>query len=169
MSWAAVVVGVAAVAAAGISAYSAAEQADARKKQFDYQAKVAENNAKIAAKQRSISLQQGKIDAENAMLQKANFMSKQKAVLASNGLDLNSGSAIDLLATTEFLGQQDVNAIQNNAARQAWGYSVNESNIRAEGNLKRWQSARENPGKAAAIAGVSSLLSSASSYASTKL
>ncbi len=158
-------VGVAA-ASAGMSAYSASEQADASKKAANYQAQVAANNAKIAQYQRSSAIQQGEVDAQTAMRQQAQTLSAQRAALASNGVDLTEGSSQDLLATTKFLGAADVNTIQSNAARQAWGYDVQGMNASASGQLDKWKADNINPAGIGAMAGASSLLSSASSYAS---
>ena len=164
-----VYVGVAvAVIGAGISAYSASEQADAQKKQLNYQAKVDANNAKIADWQRSDALQRGEADAQANMRQQAQLIGAQRATLAANGTDLNQGSSLDLLASTKFTGAADVNQIQNNAAREAWGFTVDAANTRASQNLTQWQANSINPTKVGVMTGVGSLLTSASSYASKK-
>ena len=155
-----------AAAGAGMSAYSASEQADASKKAANYQAQVNANNAKIAEYQRSSAIQQGEVDAQNSMRQQAQTLSAQRAALASNGVDLTEGSSQDLLATTKFLGAADVNTIQSNAARQAWGYDVQGTNASAAGQLDQWKADNINPAGIGAMAGTQSLLSSASSYAS---
>ncbi len=157
-----------AVVGAGVSAYGASEQADASKKAANYQAQVADNNAKIAAQQRSSALQQGDIAAQQAQLQQAQTLSAQRAALSANGVDLTEGSAQDLLTTTKFLGAADVNTIQSNAAREAWGYSVQGSNLQAQSGLDKWKADNINPTGIGAMAGASSLLTSASSYASAK-
>jgi hypothetical protein len=159
---------VAAVAAAGSAAMqgvAASNQADAAQKSADYNAQVAANNALTASEQRSVVLQQGQARSEQSQLQQAQMLGQQKAALAANGMSLNSGSATDILASTQFLGQQDVGAIQSNAAREAWGYSVNQSNDLAQSNLDKWQASAINPTAAGGMAAGSSILSSASMYA----
>ena len=163
-----VAVAVAAVASAGMSAYSASQQAQAQKQAGNYNAQVARNNATIALQQRSSSLQQGDVAAQQAQLHQAQVLGAQRASLAANGLDLTQGSAQDLLTTTKFLGAADVNTIQSNAARTAWGYSVQNMNDNATANLTQWQADSISPGKVAAMAGATSLLGSASSYATSK-
>lgn len=159
---------VAAVAAAGIAAYGAHEQASAQKKALNYQAQVAANNATIASQKRSDALQRGEIEAHNAMRQQAQLLGHQRAALAANGQDITQGSALDVLASTKFLGQQDVNTIQSNAAREAWGYDIDKMNVNAEGQLAKWQADSISPVKAGVLAGVGSLASSASSYGLSK-
>lgn len=178
---AAIAVGAAAIGA-GVSAYSASEQADAQQKAANYQAqvdannaKIAANNAKIAAWNRSDALQRGEIEAQKSMRDRAGFMSQQRAKLAASGQDMTQGSALDLLASSEFLGQEEVNTINNNAAREAWGYELEGMNymnqgqaFQSESDFSRWKANSINPTKAGAMAGASSLLSSASSYAGSR-
>lgn len=165
----AIVAAVVAVVGAAAGAYSAAAQADAQKKSLDYQAQVAANNAKIAAWQRSDQLQQGEVEAHAAMQKQGALLSAQRASLAANGVDAtDSGSALDLLASTKFLGAQDVNTIQSNAARKAWGYDVVGSNDNASSTLDSWKASMINPAASGAIAGTTSLLGSATSFYGAK-
>jgi len=156
------------VAAAGLSAYSAYEQAKAQKQAGNYNAQVASNNATIALQQRSSALQQGDVAAQQAQLHQAQVLGAQRASLAANGIDLTQGSAQDLLTTTNLLGAADVNTIQSNAARTAWGYSVQNMNDNATSTLSKWQADSISPAKTGAMAGATSLLGSASSYATMK-
>jgi hypothetical protein len=166
-AWGAIAVGMSAVTA-GVTAYGASQQADAQKKAANYQAQVEANNAKIAAWQRSDAIQRGEQDAQRSMRERSAMIGKQRAALAANGVDLNQGSALDLLASTEFLGQEEVNTIQSNAAREAWGYQIQGANYSNNSSFEQWKARNASPGKAGAMAGASSLLSSASSYAMSK-
>lgn len=156
------------VASAGISAYSASQQADAQKKAANYNAQVATNNAIVANQQRSSALQQGDIEAQQAQLHQAQVLGAQRASLSANGVDLTQGSAQDLLTTTKFLGAQDVNTIQSNAARTAWGYQVQGANDAASSTLSKWQADNINPAAIGLMTGAGSLLTSAGSYAMAK-
>lgn len=163
------VVGVA-VAGAGISAYSASAQADSQQKALNYQAQVSANNAKIAAWQRSDALQRGEIEAQQAMQKQALALGEQRAALAANGMDVtDGGSALDLLASTKFLGEQDVNTIQSNAARQAWGYDIQGMNEKSSSTLDKWKADNISPAGQGAITGFSSILSSAASFGAAKI
>jgi len=150
---------------AGFGAYSASQQASAQKQANDYQAAVARNNATIASQQRSDAIQRGEIDAQTAMRAQASVLGSQRASLAANGVDLGQGSALDQLASTKFLGAMDVNTIQSNAARTAWGYDVQNMNDNAGATLSKWQADSINPAGVGAMAGGQSILSSASSFA----
>lgn len=162
---------IAAVAAAGSAAMqgvAASNQADAAQKSANYNAQIVANNALIASQQRSVALQQGQAEAEQAQLKQSQLLGQQKAALAANGVTLDSGSATDILASTKFLGEQDVNTIQSNAARQAWGYQVEQGNYTAQSKLDKWQADSLNPTGAGLMASGGSLLSSASMYAGSK-
>ncbi len=153
---------------AGMGAYSAYQQSSAQKQASNYNSQVASNNATVALQQRSSALQQGDITAQQSQLHQAQVLGAQRASLAANGVDLTQGSAQDLLTTTKFLGAQDVNTIQSNAARTAWGYSVQNMNDNASSTLSKWQADSISPAKVGAMAGATSLLGSASSYATMK-
>ena len=153
----------------GIQAKNAAQ---AERSAAEYNAQVANNNATIANQQRSTTLQQGEVEAQKSMRDQAQMIGAQRAQMAANGIDLTQGSAQDILASTKFLGGIDVNTIQSNAARQAWGYEVQGMNDKNAATMETWKANSINPSQIGAMAAGSSLLSSiggaASSYAGAK-
>jgi hypothetical protein len=151
--------------AAGLSGFSAYTQASAARQANVYQAQVDQNNALIAGYQGSAAVRQGGQQAQLSMLQSAQVYGQQRADLAANGVDLSSGSALDQLASTRFLNQQDVNAIQSNAARAAWGYQVQGQSDQINAALSSWQARNNNPAGIGALSGGGSLLSSAALFA----
>lgn len=66
------------------------------------------------------------------------FKGKQRATLASNLVELDSGSASDIQADTAMLSELDALTIRNNAEREAYGYESAAAASRFEGK----QSAR---------------------------
>lgn len=157
--------GMLALGSAAMSGYQSYQTANAQRQAASYQSQVDANNAKIATEQRSATIQQGQAQAEQSQLQEAQVLGEQKAALGANGVNMGSGSAVDLMATTKFLNAQDVNAIQSNAARTAWGYGVDASNSVAASGLASWQAKNNNPAGIGAMGGASSLLTSATMYA----
>jgi hypothetical protein len=179
MSWGLVAVAVVAAGASAYSAYTQAENAQvaAQNQQYaaDYQAMVDKNNAQIERYKREQAIALGEEKVQDALRQKADLISRQRALLGASGVDATQGSAIDLLATTEFYNQQDVNRLQANAAREAWGYDITTADAMTSSNLASWQAraygsqARSiSPGGQAVMAGAGSLLSSAGSYYAAK-
>jgi hypothetical protein len=51
-------------------------------------------------------------------------VSQNKVALAASGVDVQSGTALDILADTRALSELEVQQIKNNAAREAWGHKV---------------------------------------------
>lgn len=173
MSFIGVAIGVAtAVISATMSGIQAKNQAEAERSAAEYNAQVANNNATIANQQRSSTLQQGDVEAQNEMRKQAQMIGEQRAQMSANGIDITQGSAQDILASTKFLGGIDVNTIQSNAARQAWGYEVQGMNDKSTAVMETWKANSINPSQIGAMAAGSSLLSSigsaASSYAGSK-
>ena len=158
-----------AIIGAGIGAVGAANQASAQKKNLHYQAAIAANNKQIADWQRSSALQEGQAAAEQATRDKSLLLGRQRAALSASGVDITQGSAQDILATTEFLSQQDVNTIQSNAARTAFGYTSQSDQFKNDAAFSNAAAKNINPGAAGAISGASSLLSSASLYAGSRI
>ena len=168
MSYIAVAIAtIAIVGSATMQGVQAAQQADASKKAAAYNAQVASNNATIDAQNRSSSLQQGEMDAQNAMRKQASMIGDQRAQMSANGIDITQGSAQDMLASTKFLGGIDVNTIQSNAARQAWGYSVQGMNDQNASTMETWKANSINPAGIGAMTAGGSLLGSIGSAASS--
>ena len=156
---------VAAVGSAVMQGIQAKNAAQAERNAAEFNAQVANNNAIIAAQQRSTTLQQGEAEAHKSMRDQAQMIGAQRAQMAANGIDLTQGSAQDILASTKFLGGIDVNTIQSNAARQAWGYEVQGMNDNNAATMETWKANSINPGQIGAMAAGQSILSSVSSYA----
>ena len=153
------------IASAVMQGIQAENAAQAERNAAEYNAQIANNNAIIASQQRSTTLQQGDVEAQKSMRDQAQMIGAQRAQMAANGIDLTQGSAQDILASTKFLGGIDVNTIQSNAARQAWGYEVQGMNDKNAATMETWKANSINPGQIGAMAAGQSILSSVSSYA----
>lgn len=157
--------GLLALGSGAMSAVSSGMQASAQQKALQYQSAIDQQNVTLAQQQSAAALQAGNQQVMQSEMQANQVLGSQKANLAANGVDLGSGSAIDLMATTKFLNQADVANIETNSARQAWGYGVDAANSQASSNLASWQAANTNPALIGGMSGASSLLGSASLYA----
>lgn len=101
-----------------------AAQANAAANQANYLAQVARNNQTAMEANAQLALQQGEVGAQQKQLQTAQIEGKQRAVLASQGTDVNSGSPLDIVADTARAGYTDVATVRSNAALQAYGYRL---------------------------------------------
>ena len=152
-----IMMGIAAVAAA-YGAYSASESSKA---QAEYQSDMAENNAKVSNWQAEDAVARGGEAAIQKQREAECLRGTQVARLASNGLDISSGTPLAILEDTMFFGQQDANTIRNNAAREAWGYKTQSAVSTASSQMYSSVASSQNSGLAAGT----SLLSSAGQYA----
>jgi hypothetical protein len=84
-------------------------------------------NAQIAEYQAGQAIQNGQTNVGNSRLRVAQVKGEQRAAMAANGVDLGEGSATDVLASTDLLGDRDAATIMDNALRTAWGYQVQEA------------------------------------------
>jgi len=134
--------GTAAIASLALSAAGTAmgvagqsRQAQQQAAQAGYQAQVARNNQMIAERNATLAEQQGAADAERQQLKTAQLEGSQRAALASQGGDVNSGSPLDILGDTARAGATDVATIRSNAARNAYGFRLQGAGAAGQASL----------------------------------
>lgn len=157
----------AAVVGAGISAYGSIESSEATAAADKYNAAVAQNNAIIANNNASQAAAAGESQAEQTALQTRAKVGGLKANEAAAGVDVNSGSALDVRSSAQQLGELNAITVRSNAAKVAYGYQTQNMNDVAQAQLD--QTAANNAITAGDInaAGnvVGGLSSAAGSYA----
>lgn len=144
---------------AGVSALGAYGNAKAQKGTLGYEAAVAVNNQTVANYQADLAIQNGVVAEQNQQLKTAGMMGDQRAALAANGVDLGTGSATEILATTKSMGERDALTIRDNAARQAWAYKNQAMGYAAEAGADTSSANGINP----IMSGATSLINSATS------
>lgn len=97
---------------------------------------IAEQNAGIARQQAEQERQIGNIEEERQLRRVRAALGTQRATLAANGLDINTGTALDLQAETAGFGMADALNIRTNALRRAWGFEVDAVNSTNEGRAR---------------------------------
>lgn len=165
----------------------------------DNAAAVASNNAEIANWQAREAVREGERGVGDEMHARSDALqanraeaaavkSRQKVNLAANGVDVTSGSALDLLTSTDYLSAlnddrindasaRNVDTIRNNAINNAWGYRTQGTGFRdsaatqrADASLYRFDAGQQRSGargiRPNTAAGVS-LLGSAGQVASS--
>lgn len=147
---------------AGFSMMGAMNKADGQKATLGYEAAVADNNARVAEYQAQQAQAIGAQQEQTSRLETAQVFGAQRASLAANGIDLGQGSATDILTTTAHTGEVDALTIRDNAARTAWAHRVQAQNDTNNAAVTRASASAIDP----TMAGVTSLLGSASSFAS---
>lgn len=109
---------------AGMSATAAYTQAQNQKSALLAQSQVEANNATLDTWQAEDAITRGQTAASIQELKGGQVKGAQRTGLAANGVDLGGGSAQNVMNSSEFMNAVDVTTIQNNAARAAWGYSM---------------------------------------------
>lgn len=116
---------------AGLSANR--QEANRVKSEGKYVEGVSSLNAQLAEGQAADATARGAEAESRQRLATKGLIGSQRAALAASGVDANSGSAALLQEDSARQGALDALTIRNNAARQAWGYSVDAANARAQG------------------------------------
>lgn len=153
-------------ASAVISAKSAYDQGQAQAAAYNAQAKANEQNANIAAKKAELAAVSGAKEEQKMRQQGQQVMGQQRAAFGANGLDISSGSPLDVLNDTNYQNEIDALTIRRNTANQVWGYQAEQTNFLNEASANK--SAASNAKKAATMNAIGALLTGASSYSSYK-
>lgn len=135
------------------SYYGAAMQKDA----LQHQADLNQINAQMSDVAAEQELKRGSEEAGQVKLQAANMKSTQRAALAANGIAIDEGSAQNVLDSTDYMTNQDVDTVRANAVRAAFGQKTQSMNYRMQAGTQRASASAINPGMQA----FSSLLGSA--------
>jgi hypothetical protein len=120
-----------------LTAANTIQSAVGQRRQGEYQAGVADLNAGLADQQAKDAIGRG---AESEALSRQGtrqLIGAQRAALGASGVDLESGSALDLQKDAAGLGELDALHIRNNAAREARGYKIDALNYRSRAETAR--------------------------------
>lgn len=147
---------------------AAAGQAREQGRMNAYQAQVARNNAIIAEQNAQRAEVVAAASAEAKSLEGAARLGAVKVGQAASGVDVNTGSALDVQVGQRMLNKLDTETVFSNELLKAYGYRTQAANATAEADLLRYRAA--GAGKRASDAetagylkAAGTLLSSASS------
>lgn len=149
------------IASTAIASYGAVQSADASSAAAIYQSQVAQNNAQIAAQSAKAATQAGDIAAQESDLKNARLQGQLRAELGASGIDADSGTPLDLQRDAAMTGRLDSMTIRNNAARSAYGYTVQGLSDSGQSGLDT--ATASNDATAGVIGASSSILGGASS------
>lgn len=98
--------------------------AQSANQQGDFQSGMLTQNAVFKNQAATETEMAGDTAADWQRVRTGQAVGTQRTAQAANGIDVNSGSAAQLQDDTSMLGELDALTIQNNAAREAYGYRV---------------------------------------------
>lgn len=99
-------------------------QAQGQKQNAAFQSGMMEQNAAFKNQTANETINAGNTSADWQRVRTGQVVGTQRSVQAANGIDVNSGSSAQMQDDTAMLGELDALTIQNNAAREAYGYRV---------------------------------------------
>ena len=156
-------VGLSAVGTLG-SALGSMQSANAQAAQANYAAQVARNNQQIEQQNAEYAARAGEAQAQAEQMKGRATYGRALAGLAANNVDVNTGSAVDVLQTERETGLLNTENVRQNAALQGYGYRSQATNFGAEAGL---ESAKASQARTAGFMGAAtSLLSGASNIGS---
>lgn len=156
-----VALGIAGLAGGAMQAVGAVQSGYAKSEAASYRSQVAANNAQLAQDDAVREMQAGNTAAFNRGLKTRAQVASQKASQGASGIDVNTGSAVDVRAGTEMFGMLDALTIKSDAAKRAYARQVEATSYEAQSELDRAEA--EQAVTAGWIQGAGTLLSSASS------
>jgi hypothetical protein len=128
------------------SAATGAYTADASKKQGQYQAEVAHQNAALSDHKAAQAATIGSIQEERARTRGKLAIGQQRAAIAANGVDLGSGTAMDIVSDTALFGEEDALTTRFNAMNDAWGLRAQAVDYRNQGRAAKAKGKNEATG-----------------------
>jgi hypothetical protein len=128
---------IAGIAGTGISAYSQYKQGQATQTANYMQAQIYDYNSDIALQNAATERQIGYDEARKRRIQAISNMGSQKAAMAASGIDINQGSAVDLVADTAAFGELDALTELYNSERGAVNYERQATDFRNQATLSR--------------------------------
>lgn len=126
---------VSAIAGTATSVAASVQQANAAEAEAEYQAKVQRENAKIAEENAAVQRQQGIEEERMQRLKTARNVASQKTAMAANGIDVTTGTALDVIEDTATIGELDALQTRYNYERQALAYEAKADNFQNQANL----------------------------------
>lgn len=102
--------------------YAAAANARRAQNMQYYQAQVARQNAEIAEQNAVRAEQSAGITAANKSMEVGARVARIRTAQAASGVNVNTGSAVDVQASTRMLGKQDTDTVFANEMLKVYGY-----------------------------------------------
>lgn len=148
---------------AGLSTVSAYYGAKAQQSALRFQADIAETNMRMAELDAQSATLAGQREQQRIKGRTQNLKASQRTAFAANGVDMNYGSALNILLSTDIKGEIDAHAAEMETAQRAQGYRAQGTGYRMQAIGNRSTANSISPG----LAGLTSALGSSGQVAQT--
>lgn len=143
-----------ATAAAGtLQAVGQIQEGQAAKQAADYQSQVSKNNAQQATWAADDARSRGEQEVMRLQQQSALIKGNQRATAAARGVEVDTGSAANILQDTAGATAMDTLTIRTNAERQAVGYQNQSNEFLGDSQLQKAAGANARAGSYLAAGG----------------
>lgn len=153
----------AAIVGVGMSAYGMYAQGQAQQQQADYQSAVAQRNADNAAMQAADRERTGQIEEKQMRLKTEQMIGQAKSDLSGSGVQIGTGSPLDVVKDAAAWGEWDVQQHRWNVAKDIWNINNTKDNYTAQSSLYQMQG--QNAAQAGMWGAGTSLISGAGTVA----
>lgn len=120
-----------------LAGVSTGAQAYSSYQQGKYQEAVAEQNAEALEASAADASMRGVAEGEQARNRYKGLIGRQVTSAAASGLDISSGTPLQIFSETAQLGEFDAQMIESNARREAYGLRSGAVGQRQQGRLAR--------------------------------
>lgn len=122
----------------GVNAFAGAgAQASAMRSKAEYDANTFEINRRLAEFEAEDAIRRGGRAANQKKKETKQVIGSQRAALAAQGIEIDSGSAADIQESTAAIGAMDAITIKNNAYREAYGLKTQALNFGSQAAFSR--------------------------------
>ena len=121
---------------AALTYNEASQQAKSMRAQADYMKSMAEVNSMFAQMQADDAISRGDEQARQIGQKAKQTIGAQRAGYAAQGIEVDTGSALEVQQDTAALSKMDELRIRNNAWREAWGYKIDNALATSEGRVR---------------------------------
>lgn len=101
------------------------------------------SNAKLADAAAADAIARGTREAGKQRLEGGQLIARQRVAYANSGVDATVGTPATVMENTRATTELDAQTLQNNAAREAWGFKAKAAEFRKEAGLERRRSDRQ--------------------------
>lgn len=110
-------------------------QSNAIKMRGQYQQQVYQQNIRLANVKADDAIKRGELEIQNYMKGVRKLIGTQRTVFAAQGVQIGSGSALDIEADTAQQAKITSITMRNNAWLQAWGYKQEALNLESSASF----------------------------------
>lgn len=118
-----------------LGAFGANTKADAEQSMYNYKSQVAKNNSIIAERNATEAVAAGEIAGQTNDMRTRAKVGDALVAQAANGLDVGSGTNVNVRDSIQSLGHLDTLTILHNALKQSTGFKSQAMNFTAESAL----------------------------------